>query len=164
MVAVRERSTTFSWGPMSMVGNPEGSWSSTERSSAPVKQREHVIKRLQMTRHIKACDVTVYVDAGILNALAPSNPPRLHPSPPHRASLMGNPRAAPRQGDVNSGTSPSNQSRQNPPINIRETNRGGLSAAHSPPAGADLPEENATKLRPRREGGGGEMGAKLTQI
>lgn len=28
MVAVRERSTTFSWGPMSMVGNPEGSWSS----------------------------------------------------------------------------------------------------------------------------------------
>lgn len=28
IVAVRERSTTFSWGPMSMVGNPEGSWSS----------------------------------------------------------------------------------------------------------------------------------------
>jgi len=72
MVAVRERSTTFSWGPMSMVGNPEGSWSSTERSSAPVKQREHVIKRLQMTQYIKACDVTVCVDAGTLNALAPS--------------------------------------------------------------------------------------------
>lgn len=28
IVAVRERSTTFSWGPMSMVGNPGGSWSS----------------------------------------------------------------------------------------------------------------------------------------
>lgn len=28
MVAVRERSTTFSCGPMSMVGKPEGSWSS----------------------------------------------------------------------------------------------------------------------------------------
>ena len=28
MVAVRLRSTTFSWGPMSMIGNPEGSWSS----------------------------------------------------------------------------------------------------------------------------------------
>jgi len=40
----------------------------------------------------------------------------------------------------------------------------GLSAAHSPPAGADLPEQNATKLRPEREGGGGEMEAKLTQI
>lgn len=30
MVAVRERSTTLSWGPMSMVGNPKGSWSSEE--------------------------------------------------------------------------------------------------------------------------------------
>lgn len=28
IVAVRERSTTFSWGPMSIVGNPGGSWSS----------------------------------------------------------------------------------------------------------------------------------------
>lgn len=28
MVAVRVRSTTFSWGPMSMLGKPGGSWSS----------------------------------------------------------------------------------------------------------------------------------------
>ena len=30
MVAVRVRSTTFNWGPMSMVGKPGGSWSSAE--------------------------------------------------------------------------------------------------------------------------------------
>ena len=28
IVAVRDLSTTFSWGPMSMVGKPDGSWSS----------------------------------------------------------------------------------------------------------------------------------------
>lgn len=31
IVAVRVRSTTFSWGPMSMLGKPEGSWSSAGR-------------------------------------------------------------------------------------------------------------------------------------
>lgn len=31
MVAVRVRSTTFNWGPMSMVGKPGGSWSSGGR-------------------------------------------------------------------------------------------------------------------------------------
>lgn len=30
MVAVRVRSTTFNWGPMSMVGKPGGSWSSVK--------------------------------------------------------------------------------------------------------------------------------------
>lgn len=30
MVAVRVRSTTFNWGPMSMVGKPGGSWSSAQ--------------------------------------------------------------------------------------------------------------------------------------
>lgn len=32
MVAVRERSTTLSWGPMSIVGNPAGSWSSVTKT------------------------------------------------------------------------------------------------------------------------------------
>lgn len=36
IVAVRVRSTTFSCGPMSMVGKPEGSWSSAERREAAV--------------------------------------------------------------------------------------------------------------------------------
>lgn len=40
------------------------------------------------------------------------NPLWLYPSQPHRASLTGNPSAEPRQGDANSGTSPSNHSRQ----------------------------------------------------
>lgn len=31
IVAVRVRSTTFSWGPMSMLGNPGGNWSSGGR-------------------------------------------------------------------------------------------------------------------------------------
>lgn len=30
MVAVRVLSTTFSWGPMSILGKPNGSWSSTQ--------------------------------------------------------------------------------------------------------------------------------------
>lgn len=30
IVAVRVRSTTFNWGPMSMVGKPGGSWSSAQ--------------------------------------------------------------------------------------------------------------------------------------
>lgn len=40
------------------------------------------------------------------------NPLWLYPSQPQRASLTGNPRAEPRQGDANSGTSPSNHSQR----------------------------------------------------
>lgn len=42
IVAVRVRSTTFSWGPMSMLGKPGGSRSSVKRTDKRVHESSHL--------------------------------------------------------------------------------------------------------------------------
>lgn len=41
MVAVLDRSTTFSWGPMSMLGKPNGSRSSVTRGRDHQRHKQH---------------------------------------------------------------------------------------------------------------------------
>lgn len=48
IVAVRVRSTTFSWGPMSMLGKPGGSWSSAGGTGDGENSRDPVTAQLSL--------------------------------------------------------------------------------------------------------------------
>lgn len=55
IVAVRERSTTFSWGPMSMVGNPDGSWSSGKIKYTSQKEPKPCTRLVLLAVMLKYC-------------------------------------------------------------------------------------------------------------